>query len=177
MTEVDREYVDRMVDILRTEACKNIDTHMQIHEREREAVTLNREVINTRLVQMNEFREQITSERGTYIPRSEYSLAHQNLSDLVERSIALERQRASAEATAIRATAEATKEKLTEMVAQREALSVTVAQHGAVLENVAKAVQASTSTQDRLKGLLPAIGIFVSLITMLLLIFHVMGLY
>jgi len=40
----------------------------------------------------------------------------------------------------------------------------------------------NTTTQklwwmDRLKGLLPAIGIFVSLITMLLLIFHVMGLY
>ena len=53
-------------------------------EAQEKALTLAREIMNTRLETMNEFREQLKSQAGTFITRSEHDLLANEIQELRE---------------------------------------------------------------------------------------------
>lgn len=58
-------------------------SHLLLHVAEREAVQLARESVDQRLEGMNELRIQITTERGTFLPREVFDREHGRLSEEV----------------------------------------------------------------------------------------------
>jgi hypothetical protein len=58
--------------------------HRIVHEMEQQALKLAREDVNRRLGEMNQLREQITTERGAYPTRVEYDAKHDQLVQRVQ---------------------------------------------------------------------------------------------
>lgn len=79
-----RQYVDlnvralrERIDGLETQIAMSLEAHNKAHEREHAmtetAVIKAEEAMTMRLEQMNEFRAQITNERGAYLTKSEFN--------------------------------------------------------------------------------------------------------
>ena len=79
-----RQYVDIVskglrdqIDGLATQIALSLDAHNKAHEREHQmtetAVVKAEEAMTMRLEQMNEFRSQITDERGSYLTKAEFA--------------------------------------------------------------------------------------------------------
>lgn len=92
-----REFLEAQIATVRREIAtldrtivQTADVHARAHEREHAmtelAVTKAEEALTIRLEQMNEFREQITSERGTYPTKAELFEVMKRLEDLIVRN-------------------------------------------------------------------------------------------
>jgi hypothetical protein len=59
------------------------EDHAEVHRLLKEAVDAAVKALNVRLEAMNEFRGQITSERGNYVTRENYDLRHDELKNKI----------------------------------------------------------------------------------------------
>lgn len=80
MTDVAlKEYLEGLISSLEKQDTAHWASHTREHVLLKEAIDVAYQVLSTRLETMNEFRAQITSERGTYVTKAVYEERHENL--------------------------------------------------------------------------------------------------
>ena len=76
-----KEYLDKRIDDLDVANDRSVQDAKSSADK---AIEVNAKIIEKRLDSMNEFREQLRDQAGTFITRSEYEIAHKSLSDKID---------------------------------------------------------------------------------------------
>jgi len=80
MTDVAlREYLERLIEEVRERDDARWDSHRREHEMLKQALDAAYNSQADKLEQMNEMRTQILSERGEFLKKGEYNIAHEQL--------------------------------------------------------------------------------------------------
>ena len=76
-----KEYLDKRIDDLDVANDRAVQDAKTAADK---AIEVNAKIIEKRLDSMNEFREQLRDQAGTFITRSEYEIANKSLSDKID---------------------------------------------------------------------------------------------
>jgi len=79
-----REYFTKWIETLEQKIGDRWLAHEETHKLLKEALDLAMVMLNEKLREMNNFREQQNQERGEFLPRIEYKLEYQQLEKRVE---------------------------------------------------------------------------------------------